>query len=348
MTYFTQQLLSWYESNKRDLPWRSTRDPYFIWLSEVILQQTRVDQGLPYFNRLVSAYPTVFHLANAAEDELMKYWQGLGYYSRCRNLHNTAKIIVNECKGEFPSTYIHLLTLKGIGPYTAAAIASFAFDEDVAVVDGNVNRFLSRYFGVHEAVDSTVGKKLIQALATEHLPQGQACSYNNALMEMGAVCCTKHQPTCEKCPLADTCYAVKTNTISELPVKQQKLKRRTRYLLYYVFKSEEQVVMQKRAKGDIWEGLYDFPCVDVEKEPVEKDFVEGFQEICGEKMPQNVEFQVKGPIAHELSHQSLRAFFCEFKFIPTFQKPSSFVLLQNQEQKEVPIPKLIERYLNKN
>lgn len=284
------KLTEWYSTHLRDLPWRSTRDPYAIWLSEIILQQTRVAQGLPYWQRFMTHYPTVQDLANASEQEVLKLWQGLGYYSRGRNLRHAAIQVVEEFDGQFPQTYQQLKSLKGVGDYTAAAIASFAFDLPHAVLDGNVFRVLSRLHDESTPIDSTLGKKLFQALADELLPAKNFGEHNQAMMELGATVCTPKKPKCTECPLQEDCLSLRNNTIEFRPIKSKKIKRRTRHFHYMLVEDTEKVAVRRRNKGDIWEGLYEFPCLESENPP--------------KKVSQNLLSQ---PIKHVLTHQDIHA-----------------------------------------
>lgn len=260
------ELLSWYHANSRHLPWRTSNNPYLVWLSEIILQQTRVNQGLPYYESFVSAYPSVNKLASATEDEVLKKWQGLGYYSRARNMHKTAKIIANNFKGVFPKSSKHLLKLPGIGEYTAAAIASFCFNEKVAVLDGNVFRVLSRLNGIESAINSTVGKKEFKIIADEFLNKVNPASHNQAMMELGALICTPSKPDCLNCPFSSNCIALRLKKIHELPVKHPSKAKRTRYFNYLVFKSSPQNVFLTQRKGqDIWKELHQFPLVETQR-----------------------------------------------------------------------------------
>ncbi len=264
VTAFATTLERWYEHHKRDLPWRHTRDPYRIWLSEVILQQTRVAQGRPYYERFVEAYPTVTDMANADERELLRHWQGLGYYSRARNLHQTAKLITGELGGQFPETYHKLLTLKGIGTYTAAAVASFAFGERVPVVDGNVYRVLARVFGITEDITTTTAKKTFAKLAIALMAHAHdPATYNQSIMEFGAIQCTPVSPDCLLCPVQAQCVAFQTGRQHKLPVKAKKAAVRERYFNYLVFcrndtDGNQQFAMRERTDKDIWQNLYDF------------------------------------------------------------------------------------------
>jgi A/G-specific adenine glycosylase len=255
---FAQTLLAWYPDHKRDLPWRDTPNPYHIWLSEVILQQTRVKQGLPYYLAFVELFPTVQDLANASEELVMRTWQGLGYYSRARNMHATAKIIAQTWQGNFPTNKAELIKLKGIGEYTASAIASFAFGEQVAVVDGNVFRVLARFFGIEADISSPKGVKQFQELAKTLLPTQQSQTYNQAIMEFGALQCTPQKPNCMFCPLQASCVAHATGRQDSLPVKTQKIKQKERYFHYIVLQQAGKYALRKREVGDIWAGLYDF------------------------------------------------------------------------------------------
>jgi len=263
--FFAAQLLAWYHIHHRDLPWRHTRDPHLIWLSEVILQQTRVAQGLPYFERFAAAYPTIQALAAAPEDEVLKLWQGLGYYSRARNLLKTAQQVVTDFNGLFPESYEKLLQLKGIGPYTAAAIASFAYEERVAVLDGNVYRVLARFFGIENDIAAPASRKVFAEVAQKALPEKESSTYNQAIMEFGALHCTPVAPKCGTCPLQAGCFAFQHNLQRELPVKQKTKRMRERYFNYLVLEWENERYWRKRKPGDIWEGLYEFDLFEAEK-----------------------------------------------------------------------------------
>lgn len=264
---FANLLTRWYLQNKRDLPWRNTQDPYQIWLSEIMLQQTRVAQGMPYFFSFTTAFPTVFDLANASEEQVLKLWQGLGYYSRARNLHKTAQFVAFELNGKFPDTYKGLLQLKGIGEYTAAAIASFSFDENVPVVDGNVFRVLSRYFDIETDILSSGAKKEFTALAFELMPKDHPALFNQAIMEFGALQCVPKNPNCEVCPLNSGCLALQKNKVDELPVKSKKAKVKNRYFNYLLFADENQnTIIRKRTAKGIWHNLYEFPLIETERE----------------------------------------------------------------------------------
>ncbi|MCD6064224.1 MAG: mutY [Flavipsychrobacter sp.] len=256
--FFTTQLVDWHHTaNDRSLPWKQEKDPYKIWLSEIILQQTRALQGLPYYLKFTEAYPTVKALAKAKDEDAFRLWQGLGYYNRCKNMLATARIIAGELKGKFPQTYEGLLELKGIGPYTAAAIASFAFGRHNAVVDGNVYRVLSRYFGIDSPIDSTEGKKEFAGLAQELLYKNDSAAYNQAIMDLGATVCTPASPKCSDCPLQKHCTAYKQELTTLLPVKVKKTAVSTRYFHYVLLTSGDKLWIRKRTESDIWQNLYE-------------------------------------------------------------------------------------------
>jgi len=304
---FSNFLIQWYLKNKRDLPWRNTRNPYHIWLSEIMLQQTRVAQGLPYFLSFTDSFPTVFDLANSDEEQVLKLWQGLGYYSRARNLHGTAKYIASELGGIFPDNYNDLLKLKGVGEYTAAAIASFSYDEAVPVVDGNVFRVLSRYFDVETDIGSSGAKKEFTALANELIPKDNPAIFNQAIMEFGALQCVPKNPDCEICVLNSGCLALKYNKVNHLPVKLKKTKVTNRYFNYVIFSDENQdLIIWKRIEKGIWHNLYEFPLIETDSD---SDILSVF-ELIYEKYGQKNEILSIKPlnesrIIHKLSHQHL-------------------------------------------
>ena len=300
-------LIRWYRKNKRDLPWRETKDPYRIWLSEIILQQTRVDQGLPYFLHFIKAYPSVHKLAEASEQKVLKSWEGLGYYSRARNLHSTAKLISKELKGKFPTNHDALLKLKGIGPYTAAAIASFCFEEPRAVVDGNVYRVLSRLFGIKTPIDSGKGKKAFQELAQQFLASHLPSEFNQAIMEFGATYCKPQSPDCGNCVLLDNCYAGLKNKAMSFPVKDKKIKIRKRQFYFFILKFGKHLLIRERVDNDIWKGLYEFPLVETKTtEKVEKVV----QQFLLHRKIRSGSYSIPSPPVrkrHLLSHQELYA-----------------------------------------
>ncbi len=338
------QIIRWYRENPRDLPWRNTVDPYKIWLSEIILQQTRVAQGLPYYEAFIDAYPTVKDLALAPEEEILRLWQGLGYYSRARNLHYCAKSIWFDMEGKFPTTYSDLLKLKGVGSYTAAAISSFAFGEVQAVVDGNVFRVLARYYGVATDIASTAGKKEFEKLANEIIPRDNPAEFNQAMMDFGARMCIPKNPDCHSCPLQSTCFAFQKDMVSNLPVKINKTKVKERSLHYYVIRCGRYSVWNKRGPGDIWEGLYDFP---------QAELVASNQfEKMGLPNPESIILHPKN-YRHILSHQKLSAKFSEVK-IPEKKSEEltqwcinqGFIMVEEEKIDYLAKPKLIVNFLN--
>lgn len=257
--FFVSQLTYWNKHvNKRIMPWKGQKDAYKIWLSEIILQQTRVQQGLSYYNKFIEFYPQITDLAAASDDEVFKHWEGLGYYSRCRNLLHTARLISKEYKGIFPKTYNDILALKGIGPYTAAAIASFAYGLPYAVVDGNVYRVLSRFFGINDAIDSLKGKKSFSELANKCLQKTDPAAYNQAIMDFGAVVCKPQIPLCDDCILNKKCVAYKSGMVNQLPVKEKRLKITNRWFYYFLFRFEDKILVHQRKANDIWAQLFEF------------------------------------------------------------------------------------------
>ena len=304
---FSKTLISWYLQNKRDLPWRKTANPYHIWLSEIMLQQTRVAQGLPYFLSFTTSFPTIFDLANADEEQVLKLWQGLGYYSRARNLHATAKYIASDLHGIFPDSFSGLLKLKGVGEYTAAAIASFSYNEVVPVVDGNVFRVLSRVFNIETDIASSGAKKEFTALANELIPKDNPAIFNQAIMEFGALQCVPKNPDCGICVLNSGCLALKYNKVGELPVKLKKTKVRNRYFNYIVFSDAIQnLIIRKRVEKGIWHNLYEFPLIETDGEV---DF-DSISKLINDKYGnKNAILSIKplnkSKILHKLSHQHL-------------------------------------------
>lgn len=304
---FSKQLINWYLQNKRDLPWRNTTNPYPIWLSEIMLQQTRVAQGMPYFLSFTTAFPTVFDLANANEEQVLKLWQGLGYYSRARNLHKTAQYVAHELSGVFPDNYKDLLKLKGIGDYTAAAIASFSYNEAVPVVDGNVFRVLSRYFDIETDIAAASAKKEFAALAFELMPKDNPALFNQAIMEFGALQCVPKSPNCGICVFNESCAALQKRKVNQLPVKSKKLKVRNRFFNYLVVVDElENTIIQKRSSKGIWHNLYEFPLIETE---AEEDFNSITKRIQNDFFADNAILNIgehnQKSIIHKLSHQHL-------------------------------------------
>ena len=348
-SFFATNITSWYRANKRELPWRDTQDPYKIWLSEIILQQTRVKQGLPYYERFLAAYPDVFALSRASESEVLRLWQGLGYYSRARNLHACAREIAEKHNGQFPQNYAGLLKLKGVGAYTAAAIASFAYNETIAVVDGNVYRVLSRVFGVKEDISSSGGQKTFSKLAQELVPDGMAGEYNQAIMEFGALQCTPQRPACLLCPLSSMCYAYQHNEQKSLPVKIKKVKVKKRYFSYIVIRSGEHIFMKLRSQKDIWKGLYDFYLLET-RQAVED--VQALDDLLLKKVLEtSPTVEMSGIYRHQLTHQQL---FVRFFIIDVRNTSLADSLIEGsqlqaysvEEVKNLPKPILIDNYLS--
>lgn len=339
---FSNKLVTWYLQNKRNLPWRINRNPYYVWLSEIILQQTRVDQGLPYFLTFIDAFPTVFDLANAQENQVLKLWQGLGYYSRARNLHNTAKIISTNYNGVFPKTYNELIKLKGIGDYTASAISSICFDESRAVVDGNVYRVLARYFNLDTPINSTKGIKEFKQLAQTLLPVSNIGDYNQAVMELGAVVCKPQSPNCSDCPLNDSCLALKNNTSKDLPVKLTNNRLKTLYFNYLVIltKNKSTVIEQRLGKG-IWQNLYQFPLVESSNPLSERELKKHpiFNQLISDNSVELSLFNTI-PIIHKLSHRTI---YTNFWIVNLEQSEVSNYKWSKLHQ--LPVPVLIANFL---
>lgn len=347
MKAFSTKIINWYQQNKRDLPWRNTKDPYFIWLSEIILQQTRVDQGMSYYLKFTQEFPSVKHLAKAENDKVMKLWQGLGYYSRARNLHSTAQIITNDHKGKFPDSFETILSLKGIGEYTASAIASFAFNKAHAVVDGNVYRVLSRVFGIETPIDSTTGKKAFNELANQLLDKKQPALHNQAIMEFGAMQCKPVNPNCTDCVLQSMCYAFEKKKVGELPIKEKKTKVRTRYFNYIVFHYKKDLIIHKRTGKDIWTSLYDFPLIETTTDQNEKEFLSSKE---WKKLIGNTKYIVKSVSKqhkHILSHQKIMARFWEIncKNSMIVIKDKNYLTINKSDIGKYAVPRLIDNYL---
>ncbi|WP_121665871.1 A/G-specific adenine glycosylase [Mesonia aquimarina] len=345
---FHKTLLNWYLAHKRDLPWRKTNTPYTIWLSEIMLQQTRIAQGLPYYQKFIANFPTVFDLAEADEEQVLKLWQGLGYYSRARNLHFTANYVAEELNGVFPDNYNDLKKLKGVGDYTAAAIASICYQEPVAVVDGNVYRVLSRYMGIETPINSTEGVKEFKALAQKMLYKKDPANYNQALMEFGALHCKPKNPLCESCPFQKKCVAFQQGKVASLPVKLKKTKVRTRHFNYLVFFNDDKTLLQKRTGKGIWENLYEFPLVETATEIQMEDFSKqsAVKKILKNE-PKKIQLYNNKPIKHVLSHQKIFAKFWVIKvddFPDNFLKPVVKTNFSAIETYAVPV--LLEKFID--
>lgn len=341
----TKSLIAWYLQNKRDLPWRHTTNPYYIWLSEIMLQQTRVAQGMPYYFAFTNAFPTVFSLANASEEQVLKLWQGLGYYSRARNLHKTAQFVAFELGGIFPDNYNDLIKLKGIGDYTAAAIASFSFNENVPVVDGNVFRVLARYFDIETDIANASAKKEFAALAYELMPKDNPAIFNQAMMEFGAIQCVPKNPDCSVCVLNSGCLALKLSKVNQLPVKSKKAKAKNRFFNYVVFEDQNQhSIIQKKSDKGIWHNLYEFPLIESENEI-------DFDVFSAELMRRNF---IQNPIIliselneisqiHKLTHQHLYIKFWKVTVAATLENA-----LEIETLKTFPFPIVIYNFIEKH
>ncbi|MGG8496025.1 A/G-specific adenine glycosylase [Tenacibaculum sp. TC6] len=339
---FNKELIKWYLQNNRSLPWRETKDPYVVWLSEIMLQQTRVSQGLPYFLKFTEAFPTVFDLANADESFVLKLWQGLGYYSRARNLHYTAKYVANELQGIFPNSYKELVKLKGVGDYTASAIASICFNEPVAVVDGNVYRVLSRFFGVETPINTTKGVKEFKELAQNVLNTETPGNYNQAIMDFGALHCKPQNPLCDTCMLSEACIAFQKNMVKDLPVKEKKVKVKNRFFNYMVVvTTNNTTVLEERKEKGIWQGLYQFPLIETTKNVNIHELIstQEFNKLFTQEV--TVKLFNKEEIVHKLSHQHL---YTQFWIVNTNEMSSA--IMEWEEVIEKPVPVLIEKFLN--
>lgn len=343
MDNFLTNIYRWYHINKRDLPWRKNKDPYRIWLSEIILQQTRVEQGMAYFNRFLEAYPNISELANAHEDEVLKLWQGLGYYSRARNLHATAKLIVSGYNGTFPNNYKNILALKGVGPYTAAAVASIAFGLPYPTVDGNIYRVLSRHFGIETPIDSSQGKKEFQRIAEELISGKDPAMHNQALMEFGALQCVPKSPPCQKCPLADSCFALKNRVVSQLPVKENKTKQRHRFFYYYMYDMGETILLEKRKGKDIWQNLYQLPLIEHETTLTDSELLQS--DFPLKNVPGNIKY-ISGEKKHVLSHQVIHARMIYLEVRTIFNNTSPRIQVNKKDIYKFAVPRLVEKFLN--
>lgn len=346
MNSVTHKLAKWYKTHQRNLPWRFTKDPYKIWLSEIILQQTRVEQGMPYYYKFVEQYPTVKILASAPIDEVLKLWQGLGYYSRARNMQTAALEVVEKYKGKFPKDYNSIRSLKGVGDYTAAAIASLAFDLPHAVVDGNVYRVLSRLYNIDTPINSSKGKNQFAQLAEELLDKKNPGNHNQAMMELGAICCKPSNPTCNICPIAEHCLALAKGTIANLPVKIKNKPVQNRYLNYLFLVNEDTFCLLQRAPDDIWQGLYDLPVVERDKllgpdELMKESF---FKQLKGR---QTLLYKGSADYLHKLTHRNLHARFHIF-FYKRLASLNKFGIFETafKNMQSYAIPRLLDKFLN--
>ena len=332
MNNFSRLIVNWYRLNKRSLPWREELNPYYIWLSEIILQQTKVNQGIPYYFKFLQKYPTIIKLADAEEKEILNDWQGLGYYSRARNLHYSAKYIKDKLNGQFPKNYKEILKLKGVGKYTAAAISSFAFNEKKAVVDGNVYRLLSRYFDIETPIDSSSGIKEFQTLADSLINKKNPGEHNQAIMEIGALICKPKKPKCIDCPLSEKCISYATDNIRNRPVKKIKIKIKKRFFHYLILNHNDELIIEKRTKKDIWKNMYQFPMIEA-KNIEEKIDLSIFKNKVFESSIRK----------HILSHQIIYAKFYHFESLSKFD--ANWFAIKKSELENYPIPRIIDKYL---
>ncbi len=341
----TQKILDWYGQNHRHLPWRDTNDAYKIWLSEVILQQTRVEQGVSYYEAFVHQYSTVEKLAAASESEILKLWQGLGYYTRARNLHKTAKIVANQFMGRFPSTYKEIIELPGVGPYTAAAISSIVFNEHVAAIDGNVKRVVSRILALKNRIDKPETLRQITKYAQNMIEQTLSPGdFNQAMMELGAVICKPRNPLCQDCPFNDICEARKLNLQNKLPVKKFKIKTRKRFFYYYVFIFECNTILIQRKGKDIWKGLYEFPLIEADNEIKTDDVMYSAQQKWGIDPHAVEKIKISLPYNHVLSHQVIEAIFI---IVYLHSVPENIGdILKIDSIDKYPVSRLTEKFLN--
>lgn len=353
--FFRTALLKWHDhSEKRFLPWKMDHDAYSIWLSEIILQQTRVEQGTPYYLKFKENFPTISDLANASEDRVLKLWEGLGYYSRAKNLHQTAKFIQEHLNGQFPDSFEELRKLKGIGDYTAAAIASFAYNKAHAVLDGNVFRVLSRFFNIETAIDTTIGKKEFNLLANQLIDTQRAADYNQAIMDFGATVCKPASPDCKNCPLNHQCLALRLNKINSLPIKSKKLIKKDRYFYYFVWRnSKNQSLIRKRTEKDIWRGLYEFPMIETSQSISEE---ENLLRECSKKYfdanfsisSEFTKIKLSSTYKQVLTHQKILAIFVEINDeIPEIlQNKMDFQLIDLKKITNFAFPRLINHFLD--
>ena len=331
---FSDRIIEWYHTNHRKLPWRETKDPYLIWISEIILQQTRVDQGLNYYNKITSIHPNVFSLAHSTEESLLRLWQGLGYYSRARNMHFTAKYITDELDGNFPTSYKEIIKLKGIGDYTASAIASFAYNEVCPVVDGNVERVLTRYFAIEDDISKPSTKKTLKSIAGDLIDKSNPAIFNQSIMEIGALVCTPKSPKCNECPVNDSCEGLMQNKVAQIPFKSKKVKVKNRHFHYLVDFNKSNIALQIREGADIWQNLYEFPMLESKNEylPIENELKKNWKLHSQKK--------------HILSHQRIFAYFYlsdDNSVKENFSKAKYYSLDQIEE---LPKPILIKKFLD--
>ena len=341
---FNYLILSYFDKNKRDLPWRDTKDAFRIWLSEIILQQTRVDQGMKFYNNFIHEFETIFDLANADEQKVLKLWQGLGYYSRARNLHFTSQYIANELEGKFPDNFNDLKKLKGVGDYTAAAIASIVYNEAVPAVDGNMFRVFARYFNIDNDISLPKTKKIFWDLGLQIIDQKRPGDFNQAVMDLGATICTPKLAKCDSCPLNESCEALRLNKVNELPVKLKKVKVTNRHLHFIVIENEDKIALSKRIGKDVWKNLYTFPKIETDTDLLDKGWI--FEQNLEDKLSFISEEK------HILSHQNLFIKYWKLnvslKDINHFKQDLDFEMISLNDLEHYPLPKPIEKFINKH
>ncbi|MDA3892034.1 MAG: A/G-specific adenine glycosylase [Salinivirgaceae bacterium] len=341
----SKTLTDWYNTNARDLPWRNTSDPYAIWVSEIIMQQTRIDQGLPYYLKFLDHFPSVHDLAKASEEKVLLVWQGLGYYSRARNMHHTAKEIVLKFQGNFPTSAAELIKLKGIGKYTAAAISSICFGENIAAIDGNVIRVIARLFNIKEAVNKLPTLKTIDAISQKLIKNIDASIYNQALMDLGAIICTPKKVNCNACPLINMCEAYSKRSVDSIPLKEKKTSIKNRYFVYIIIQSNNKLLINKREENDIWKGIYEFPLIVFKKKATLKQILNHvkFKTLVNNKFDIMVNHFSVSP--HILSHQTIHTTFIKCT-IAAIEDTSQFTQINISDLAEYAFPQLIHKHIS--
>ncbi len=342
--FFAEKLLAWAAKTERNLAWKGEKNPYFIWLSEILLQQTRAEQGLPYYERFKIAFPTINDLAKATEDEVFKLWQGLGYYQRARNLHATAQWISEKYAGVFPSTYAEIRALKGVGDYTAAAIASFGFNLPHAVLDGNVYRVLSRFWGIEKPIDEAKNKKEFAQLAQNLLADNPPATYNQAIMDFGAIHCKPKNPLCGTCLHSSKCVAFREQKQAILPIKIKKIKRKERYFYYFIYHFDNKILLRKRSDKDIWQGLYDFCLLEMDSLHDKEDLLQiaDFEPFINQKEPLK---SISQPFSQQLTHQKIVAVFVEIDLKKNIIVPDNCIWVDLAAVQNYAFPKIVSDYL---
>lgn len=343
--FFSNKIIQWYNINKRNLPWRETKSAYYVWVSEIILQQTRVDQGTAYYLRFIERFPDIGLLAKASEDDVLKMWQGLGYYTRARNLHKGAQQVITDMDGQFPTTFEQIKTIKGIGDYTASAISSIVFNLPTPAIDGNVFRVLSRVFGIFQAIDTAKGKRSFKELSLQLIDGNQPGDYNQAVMEFGALLCKPKSPLCETCPFQGNCYAFKNDKTEQLPVKSKKVKTKERFFNYLIIENKQHVYMNKRSDNDIWKNMFDFPLIETNKNINIDTLIQTDQWNQVFKKHEVIITQISNNFKHILTHQHINARFIHISIKNENFLPTHFIKMDKRDIFELAVPKIIENYL---